>query len=84
MSPKKDYSSWTDDDLFVEQKKIKRNRSIAAVLVGFLIGIMIYGLVQNGFGLLYTAIPALLIAGIARNDQIQKQKLEEIRSHLKS
>ncbi len=76
----KDYSKQPLEELQKEEKKIKKLEITAATMVGFLVGIMIYGLVQNGFGFLYIVIPILLIAGIVKNSQNLKQKLKQIRA----
>lgn len=43
---------------------------------------MVYGLVKNGFGFLYLAIPLFLIAGIYKNSQVQKENLKQIREEI--
>ncbi len=75
----KDYAKWTLEELLLEEKKIKRKEVTAAVLIGFLIGVIVYGVAQNGFGFLYIFIPGILILGIYRNSQRLKQDLKQIR-----
>jgi hypothetical protein len=82
MFEKKDYSTLTLKELLAEEKKIKKSEIFSAGFIGFLIGIMIYGVVKNGFGFLYIAIPLLLIAGITKGSQIQKQNLKAIRAEI--
>ncbi|MEA5405833.1 hypothetical protein VB776_23040 [Arcicella sp. DC2W] len=82
MFEKKDYSKLTLEELLIEEKKIKKNETLSAGLIGFLIGVMVFGLVKNGFGFLYLAIPIFLIAGIYKNSQIQKQNLKEIQAEI--
>lgn len=82
MLDNKDYSKLTLDELLTEEKKIKKVEITSAVLIGFLIGVMVYGVAKNGFGFLYIFIPLLLIAGIAKNAQNLKQKLGQIRAEI--
>jgi F0F1-type ATP synthase assembly protein I len=82
MSDNKDYSKLALDELLTEEKKIKKAEITSAVLIGFLIGVIVYGVAKNGFGFLYIFIPLLLIAGIAKNAQKLKQKLKQIRAEI--
>lgn len=77
-----DYSQWTLQELLTEAKKIKTNQLISGVVIGFLIGVMGYGLVKKGFGFLYLAIPIGLIVLIGRNAQVQKQNLKQIQAEI--
>ena len=82
MLDKKDYSKLSLEELLAAEKKIKQNELISGMFIGFLIGIMVYGLVKNGFGFLYLAIPLFLIAGVYKNSQVQKQNLKQIREEI--
>ncbi|MEM6699722.1 MAG: hypothetical protein AAF806_23655 [Bacteroidota bacterium] len=75
----KDYSQLTLEELQHEEKNLKKQETIGAVIVGFLVGVMIFGLVKSGFGLLYTLMPLLLISGIAKNSQKLKAQLKQVR-----
>ncbi len=46
----KELSELTDEQLLDEAKKIKSSSITNAVFIGFLIGIVIYSIVKNGFG----------------------------------
>jgi hypothetical protein len=80
MFDKKNYAKLTLEELLIAQKNAKKNETLSAGLIGFLVGIMIYGIVKNGFGFLYIAIPLFLIAGIYKNAQVQKQNLKQIQA----
>ena len=54
----------------------------SAGLIGFSIGVMVYGIVKNGFGFLYIAIPLFLVSVIYKNSQIQKQNLKQIQTEI--
>jgi F0F1-type ATP synthase assembly protein I len=82
MPDNKDYSKLTLEELLTEEKKIKKSELISAVLIGFLIGVMVYGVAKSGFGFLYLAIPLLLIAGVYKNSQIQKHRLKKIQTEI--
>ena len=84
MTEKDEYSKWTLEDLITEEKKVKRKEITSSVLIGFLMGVIIYGVARNGFGFLYIFIPLLLIAGIYRNSQKLRKDLEEIRTAINS
>jgi hypothetical protein len=82
MFDKNDYSKLTLQELLIEEKKIKKNETLSAGLIGLMIGIMVYGFIRNGFGFLYLAIPVFLIWGIYKNSQIQKQNLKQIQTEI--
>ncbi|MGC3946424.1 MAG: hypothetical protein QM762_18200 [Chryseolinea sp.] len=84
MSDNKDYSKLTRDELMAEEKKIKKLEITSAAIIGFLIGIMVYGVVKNGFGFLYMVIPLVFIAGIAKNSQNLRKRLKDIRAEIGS
>jgi hypothetical protein len=84
MAEEKDYSVLPLEELLEEEKKIKRNEITGAVLIGFLVGIMIFGVASNGFGIVYTVIPIILIAGIARYSGKQKQILKVIQAGIRA
>ncbi len=78
MLDKKDYSKLTLEELLIEENKIKKNEIISAVLIGVLLGVMLYGIAKNGIGFIYIFIPLLLMSGIYKNSQNQKQNLKEV------
>lgn len=82
MLDNKDYAELALEELLIEEKKIKRMEITGAVVIGFLAGIMIYGVAMNGFGVLYIFIPLLLIGGIAKNGQNLKRNLKQIRAEI--
>lgn len=82
MFNKKDYSKMTLEELLLEEKKVKQSDTFSAGFIGFCIGIIVYGVVKNGFGLIYIAIPLFLISAFYKNSQVQKQKLKEIKTEI--
>ncbi|WP_345237519.1 hypothetical protein [Hymenobacter saemangeumensis] len=67
-------------ELLAEEKKIKKNQAFAAGSIGFLVGVIIFGIIKSGFGFITIALPLLLIAGIYKSSQPQKQKLQQIQA----
>jgi uncharacterized ion transporter superfamily protein YfcC len=82
MTDNKDYSKLTLEELLLEEKKMKQNEKLSAAIVGFSIGVMVYGVVKNGFGFLYIFIPLALIVGIHRNSKNVKQQLAQIQAEI--
>ncbi|MCI4649467.1 hypothetical protein [Phaeodactylibacter sp.] len=82
MTDKMDYAQWTLEALHAEENKLKRQNLTGNIFIGFLAGVMIYGLVKNGFGLLYTAIPLLIIAVLAKSGQSIQARLKVVRAEM--
>jgi hypothetical protein len=80
MLDNKDYDKMTVEELLAAQKKIKQRQTASAVIIGFSIGVMTYGLVKNGFGFLYVFIPLLLVGIIYRESKNLQQSLIEIQT----
>lgn len=83
MSDNKDYSKLTIEELLMEEKKIKKKETISAFIIGFLIGLMIYGVAKNGFGFLYIFLPLLLIGGVYKSSRKLKDNLKQIRTEIR-
>ena len=82
MPDPKDYSKLTQEELTAARKKLKNNETLSSVLVGFLVGVIIYGLVNKGPGFLYIFLSVALILLIVRNSKNQKEKLKEIEAEI--
>jgi len=82
MANNKDYSKLTLEELLIEEKKIKKNQTISAFIIGVLIGVMIYGVARNGIGFIYIFIPLILISGIYKNSQRLKNNLKQIQAEI--
>lgn len=78
MLPDKDYAQLTLEALLAEQKKMKQKQTLSAVIIGFLVGIIVYGLVTRGFHLLFLLIPVVLIGAIVRDTKNLPQQLRDI------
>ncbi|WP_421947121.1 hypothetical protein [Phaeodactylibacter xiamenensis] len=64
------------------QNNICRSQTIERLSDRLLAGVMIYGLVKNGFGLVYTAIPLLIIAVIMKSGQSIQARLNVVRAEM--
>jgi uncharacterized membrane protein len=77
MLDSKDYAKMTLEELMAEEKKMKSQRILIAVFIGFLIGIAVYSATNKGFLLpVFLLIVAFLIG--RRNSQIMKGIQAEI------
>lgn len=70
-------SKLTDHELLQEAKKLKSTAIINAVLIGFLIGIVLYSVVKNNFGFLML-IPLFIAYKLINNSNHNSQALEKI------
>ena len=73
----KELSELTDQELLQEAKKLKSTSITNAVLIGFLIGIVIYSIVKNTLGFL-TLIPLFLAYKLVNKSKYNNQELENI------
>jgi len=71
----------SDQELLQKINKIRSNRIIDAVIIGFTIGVVIYSAVKNGFGF-FTFFPLLLTYIIARNSKNNKILEKEMQREL--
>lgn len=78
----KDYTKLSLKELQKEEKTLKKQEIVSAILIGFLFGIIIFGVVKNGIGLVYIVIPILLIAGVYKNTQNIKAKRKQLRDEM--
>ena len=70
-------SELTDKELLEETKKIKSNAKVNALLVGFLVGIIIFSILKSSVGL-FTLIPLYLAYKIANSSKNSKALDEEL------
>jgi 1,4-dihydroxy-2-naphthoate octaprenyltransferase len=75
----KELSELTDQELLAEAKKMKSSAILYAVLIGFMVGVIIYSVAKNTWGLL-TLIPLFFIYRLTRKskrNETLKQLLKE-------
>ncbi|MBK7084083.1 MAG: hypothetical protein IPH53_05245 [Flavobacteriales bacterium] len=82
MQANKDYAEMTVEELRVEEKKTRNEQITAAVFIGFLIGVIVYGVPPKGSGSCTRRISLGLIYLIHRNSNKSKQRMASIRSAL--
>lgn len=70
MSNDQDFAELPLEQLREEKKKIKRQELTGSIFVGFLIGVIIYGVATKGFGFLHIFLPGILIAAAVRYSQV--------------
>jgi hypothetical protein len=73
----------SDQELLQKLHRIKNNKIIDATIIGFSIGIAIYGTVKNGFEF-FTFFPLILAYIVVRNSTNNKILEKEIQKELKS
>lgn len=72
MTPK-DFSTLSDQELLAEAKKMKSFSITNAFFIGFLLGIIIYSLVKNSWGML-TIIPLYFIYKMVNDPKNKRSK----------
>lgn len=73
----KNLSELTDQELLKEAKKLKSAAIMNAVLIGFLVGIILYSVIKNSLGFL-TLIPLFLVYKLANNSKYKPKELENL------
>ena len=77
MSPE-ELNQLTDKELLAEAKKRKSNKVTNSFLFGFLIGIIIYSIVKNSWGIL-TLIPLYFLYQLINNSKVNKALDQELK-----
>jgi len=67
----KELSELSDQELLDKAKKVKSNPITYALLIGFLIGVIIYSIVVNSLGF-FTLIPLYFIYKLIKNSEKDK------------
>ncbi len=70
-------SALTDQELVLEAKKMKSTAIINAVLIGFLIGIVLYSVMENSLGF-FTLIPLFFAYKLINKPKHNKKELERL------
>lgn len=80
----KNYKNWGLEELKTAEKKINKQATISRFLIGYLVGVLIYGITLKGLGFLHIFLPVLLISGIYKQSQKQKLQHKEIQAAIRS
>jgi hypothetical protein len=70
-------SEMTDEELIAESKKIKSTHLINALIIGFLIGIVVYSVWKNSLGF-FTLIPLFFTYKLVNKSNGRKKELERL------
>lgn len=73
----------SEQELLKKIKEIKTNKIVDALIIGFTIGVAIYGASKNGFGF-FTFFPLLLAYIIIRNSKNNDILKKEVEKELES
>jgi hypothetical protein len=82
MQKNNDYTTWTLETLQAEEKKIKQNSTVAAVIIGLCFGILLYSIIKNGFKLIPILLPLGLLFLMAMNSKKTKETLKQIQAEI--
>ena len=78
MPVSNDFSSWSNEALQTEWKKRRSKHLFSVGLIGFMIGVLIYGLLQKGWKLLIILLPLWLIYQFVQGSKENKAVLHAI------
>ncbi|MDQ0594759.1 putative permease [Chryseobacterium ginsenosidimutans] len=73
------FSQLSDQELLEKKKQLKSSNIINAVIIGVLIGVVIYSFIKSGFRL-FTFLPLLFVYFIVKNQNESKELEKEIKS----
>ena len=76
MNPR-NLSQLTDQELLAEAKKMKSNAILNAVLIGFFIGIVIYSIFKNSWGMV-TLIPLYFAYKLFNKPKAEEEELKAL------
>ena len=74
---KQELSALTDQELLQEAKKVKSTSIMNAVLIGVLIGIIFYSVMENTWGLV-TLVPLFIAYKLINKPNDDQRELEEV------
>lgn len=73
------YKELSDEQLLSEGKKLKKEKILRAALIGFFVGVIIFGLFNKGIRF-FTFVPLIFIFIIARKPKTIHALEEELKS----
>lgn len=74
-----EFAQLSDQELLAKKKQLKSSNIINAVIIGVLIGVVIYSVIKNGFGFV-TFLPLLFVYFIVKNQNESRELEKEIKS----
>lgn len=84
MAENNNYHELPLEELLKLEKKHQVNKLISATFIGFLIGVIVFGIFNKGFGFLFIFISLFLIYLINKNSAKQKLELIEIQNEIQN
>ena len=82
MATQNEFSTLGKAALEKELKQLKGQERTAKFIMGFCVGIMIFGYATKGFGWVYTIIPVLIIGAMYKSTQPVQEKIREAKEAL--
>ena len=82
MATQNDYSTLSKAALEKELKRLKGQERTAKFIMGFCVGIMIFGYASKGFGWVYTIIPLLIIGAMYKGAKPVQEKIQQVKKAL--
>jgi hypothetical protein len=82
MENNTNYETWSLEALQKEKKKLKQQQLFSATFIGFLLGVIVYSLVTNGFKWLPLFLSVGLIYLVYRNAINIKQQIERVQTEI--
>lgn len=82
MEANKDYTNMSVEDLMVEEKKARKEQILTAVLMGFMVGVLAFGVATDGFRLVKVVFPIALFYVFYRSGKKTSERLAAIRAEL--
>lgn len=76
------YAELTLEELLAEEKKFKKKELFTALLIGIMVGPMIYGVAKGGFGFVYVILPLFLIYAVYKKSIKDKEAFSQIRAEI--
>ena len=78
MKNKKPLSEFTDEELIQEEKKQKKDSIYHALGIGFMVGVAVYSVVNNGFSFVTIAIIGFVVFIVSKKptDKAVKEEIE--------
>ncbi len=78
----KNYAAMSLEELTAAEQKFKKWEIMTAIMMGVLIGVLIYGVAAKGFGFLHIFLPLLVMYGLYQGAKKNKENLQAVKAEL--
>ncbi|MBL8002799.1 MAG: hypothetical protein JNL05_12650 [Flavobacteriales bacterium] len=82
MEANKDYTRMSLEELVAEEKKARKEQTLTAVMMGFMLGVLAFGVATQGFRLVMVVFPIALFYVFFRSGKKTGERLAAIRAEL--